>query len=84
MRLLRGWGAGCIVNYRRWDGNGCQDGISCAVSLVLVYSVIYSPPWLPSCRLRRFARQICHLTGFSLWALTRSQAASPALRSRRA
>ncbi|MCA2074978.1 hypothetical protein [Escherichia coli] len=68
--------------YRHWDSSGRQDGVSCAVSLVLIYSVTYSLPWLPSCRLRRFARQIGHLTGFSLWALTRSQAASPALRSR--
>ncbi|HFS3865696.1 TPA: hypothetical protein ACHYZN_002961 [Escherichia coli] len=66
--------------YRHWGSNGCQDGVSCAVSLVLIYSVTYSPPWLPSCRLRRFARQICHLTGFSLWALTRSQDASQGTR----
>ncbi|EOZ1878658.1 TPA: hypothetical protein ACGBCJ_002101 [Escherichia coli] len=52
--------------YRHWDSSGRQDGVSCAVSLVLIYSVTYSLPWLPSCRLRRFARQICHLTGFSL------------------
>lgn len=29
-----GGGTGCIVIYRHWDSNGCQDGISCAVSLV--------------------------------------------------
>ncbi|EEX9001666.1 hypothetical protein E9Z77_002210 [Escherichia coli] len=52
--------------YRHWDSNGRQDGVSCAVSLIWIYSVIFSSPWLPSCRLRRFARQVTNLTGVYL------------------
>ncbi|HFO8433954.1 TPA: hypothetical protein ACHK1L_001344, partial [Escherichia coli] len=45
------------VIYRHWDSNGCQDGISCAVSLVFglfrnllpaVASVLSSAAFCPS------------------------------------